>query len=39
MGKISKYHDLYVFLDNITGDTVSLSFEKIEYIINSTFPA
>lgn len=38
MRKISKYHDLYVFLDNITGDTVSLSFEKIEYIINDKLP-
>lgn len=38
MGKISKYHDLFVFLDGKIDDTVQLSFEKIEFLISSKLP-
>lgn len=38
MGKMSKYHDLYVFLKSRSDDTVRLSFEKIESIISHDLP-
>lgn len=38
MGQISKYHDLFVFLDGKTYETIQLSFEKIEFIISSKLP-
>lgn len=38
MEKISKYHDLYLFLESRLDNIVRLSFEDIESIISTNLP-
>lgn len=38
MERISKYHDLYVFLESMSDETVTLTFSKIESLISKTLP-